>query len=125
MQSVSFAGAYPRYELLAADSTAASFDLLTAMNIRRLFGERIYDQPQIDIEQNQPANTRSRRRKKRSTSLMMTSAYWRAFPDQGREWLFLWGPKSEESEQMKNPIALVACRPCTVNGVSETRPNGS
>ena len=33
MQSGSFVGAYPRYELLAADSTAASFDLLTAMNI--------------------------------------------------------------------------------------------
>ena len=39
MQNGSFVGAYPRYELLAADSTAASFDLLTAMNIFCLVNE--------------------------------------------------------------------------------------
>ena len=54
MRSVSLVGPYPRYELLSADSSASSFDELTAMNIRRLFGERVYDQPMLDIVQNQP-----------------------------------------------------------------------
>ena len=54
MRSVSIIGAFPRYELLTADSTAASFDELTAMNVRRLFGERIYDQPLEDVEQADP-----------------------------------------------------------------------
>jgi phosphoglycolate phosphatase-like HAD superfamily hydrolase len=55
MQSVCFVGPYPRYELLAADSTAASFSELTAMNVRRLFGERVYDQPQLETQAAAPA----------------------------------------------------------------------
>lgn len=58
MRSVSIIGSYPRYELVSADSTASSFDELTAMNIRRLFGERVYDQPMLDMLQNQPQITR-------------------------------------------------------------------
>jgi hypothetical protein len=54
MRSVSLVGPYPRYELLSADTSAVSFDELTAMNIRRLFGERVYDQPMLDMLQNQP-----------------------------------------------------------------------
>ena len=57
MRSVGVIGAFPRYELLAADSTASSFDELTAMNIRRLFGERIYDQPMVDMQQADPEKT--------------------------------------------------------------------
>ena len=59
MQSVGIIGPYPRYDLLSADATAASFDELTAMNIRRLFSERVYDQPMVDIQQNQPETGRS------------------------------------------------------------------
>lgn len=58
MRSVSLVGPYPRYELLSADTSAISFDELTAMNIRRLFGERVYDQPMLDMVQNQPKITR-------------------------------------------------------------------
>jgi beta-phosphoglucomutase-like phosphatase (HAD superfamily) len=58
MRSVSLVGPYPRYELLAADTSAASFDDLTAINIRRLFGERVYDQPMLDMVQSQPQVTR-------------------------------------------------------------------
>jgi beta-phosphoglucomutase-like phosphatase (HAD superfamily) len=54
MQSVSIIGAYPRYELLSADATASGFDELTAMNIRRLFGERIYDQPELEVQDTKP-----------------------------------------------------------------------
>jgi beta-phosphoglucomutase-like phosphatase (HAD superfamily) len=54
MRSVSLVGPYPRYELLAADTTAVSVDELTAMNIRRLFGERVYDQPMLEDLQNRP-----------------------------------------------------------------------
>ena len=54
MRSVSIVGAYPSYELLSADTSSASLDELTAMNIRRLFGERVYDQPMLDMRQNQP-----------------------------------------------------------------------
>ena len=54
MRSVGVIGSFPRYELLAADSTASSFDELTAMNIRRLFGERVYDQPMVDMQQADP-----------------------------------------------------------------------
>mmetsp|Transcript_14684 Transcript_14684/g.16516 ORF Transcript_14684/g.16516 Transcript_14684/m.16516 type:complete len:1641 (+) Transcript_14684:420-5342(+) len=50
MRSVALVGPYPRYELMAADTSATSVDELTAMNIRRLFGERVYDQPELDIE---------------------------------------------------------------------------
>lgn len=49
MRMVGVIGAFPRYELLTTDSTASFFDELTAMNIRRLFGERIYDQPMVDV----------------------------------------------------------------------------
>lgn len=55
MQSVNIIGPFPRYELLSADSTAASFTELTAMNIRRLFGERVYDQPQLETMAAAPA----------------------------------------------------------------------
>ncbi|CAJ1969446.1 unnamed protein product [Cylindrotheca closterium] len=48
MRSVAMVGPYPRYELLSADTSAFSFGELTAMNIRRLFGERVYDQPMLD-----------------------------------------------------------------------------
>jgi beta-phosphoglucomutase-like phosphatase (HAD superfamily) len=54
MRSVAIVGPYPRYELLTADASAASFDELTAMNIRRLFGERVYDQPMLDLQPKQP-----------------------------------------------------------------------
>ena len=54
MRSVAMVGAYPRYELLAADTTASSVDELTALNIRRLFGERIYDQPELDTQNMYP-----------------------------------------------------------------------
>jgi len=61
MRSVAVVGAFPRYDLLTADSTAASFDELTAMNIRRLFAERVYDQPMADIQQADPVrNTRAK-----------------------------------------------------------------
>jgi len=50
MRSVALVGPYPRYELLAADISAASVDELTALNIRRLFGERIYDQPELETQ---------------------------------------------------------------------------
>jgi beta-phosphoglucomutase-like phosphatase (HAD superfamily) len=52
MRCVSLVGPYPRYELLTADTSAFSFDELTAMNIRRLFGERVYDQPMLDTQAN-------------------------------------------------------------------------
>ena len=58
MRSVSLVGAYPRYDLLTADTSASSFEELTAMNIRRLFGERVYDQPMLDMQQNQPETIR-------------------------------------------------------------------
>jgi beta-phosphoglucomutase-like phosphatase (HAD superfamily) len=54
MRSVSLVGPYPRYELLSADTSAVSIDELTAMNIRRLFGERVYDQPMLEDLQNRP-----------------------------------------------------------------------
>ena len=54
MRSVGVIGAFPRYELLTADSTAGSFEELTAMNIRRLFAERVYDQPMVDMQQADP-----------------------------------------------------------------------
>lgn len=54
MRNVNIIGAYPRYELLSADTTTSSFDDLTAMNIRRLFGERVYDQPMLETAQAQP-----------------------------------------------------------------------
>lgn len=58
MRSVALVGPYPRYELLAADTSASSVDELTALNIRRLFGERIYDQP--ELENMQPLDNTSR-----------------------------------------------------------------
>jgi beta-phosphoglucomutase-like phosphatase (HAD superfamily) len=54
MRSVSLVGPYPRYELLSADTTSSSIEELTAMNIRRLFGERVYDQPELDMKSRQP-----------------------------------------------------------------------
>ena len=54
MQSVAWIGSFPRYELLQADSTVSRLDELTAMNIRRLFGERIFDQPLLDQQQADP-----------------------------------------------------------------------
>lgn len=58
MQSVGVIGAFPRYDLLTADSTAGSFDELTAMNIRRLFAERVYDQPMVDLQPADPEKVR-------------------------------------------------------------------
>jgi beta-phosphoglucomutase-like phosphatase (HAD superfamily) len=63
MQSVSFIGPFPRYDLLSADSTTSSFEEMTAMNIRRLFGERIYDQPQTENIQAQPGTDRKTKTK--------------------------------------------------------------
>ena len=54
MKSVAMTGVYPMYELLNADSTARYFDELTAMNVRRLFGERVYDQPMFDALEDRP-----------------------------------------------------------------------
>jgi beta-phosphoglucomutase-like phosphatase (HAD superfamily) len=54
MRSVCLIGPYPRYELLTTDLATSSFDDLTAMNIRRLFGERVYDQPLEETEAAQP-----------------------------------------------------------------------
>ena len=65
MQSVCIIGPYPRYELLSADTTTNSFEDLTSMNIRRLFGERVYDQPLMETQQAQPET-----RKKQKTT------YW-------------------------------------------------
>jgi beta-phosphoglucomutase-like phosphatase (HAD superfamily) len=65
MRSVSIVGAFPRYELMTADSTAASFEELTAMNVRRLFGERVYDQPLEDSEQADPQIRRQTKTKYR------------------------------------------------------------
>ena len=50
MQCVGIVGPYPRYELLSADMTTASFDELTALNIRRLFAERVADEPMLDLQ---------------------------------------------------------------------------
>jgi len=58
MRSVALVGAYPRYELLGADTSASSVDELTALNIRRLFGERVYDQPELDTQTIQPYDNR-------------------------------------------------------------------
>jgi beta-phosphoglucomutase-like phosphatase (HAD superfamily) len=58
MRSVGVIGPYPRYELLSADTTSNSFSELTAMNIRRLFGERVYDQPMMDAQQAEPETRR-------------------------------------------------------------------
>eukprot|EP00531_Pseudo-nitzschia_arenysensis_P008949 CAMPEP_0116145906 /NCGR_PEP_ID=MMETSP0329-20121206/16874_1 /TAXON_ID=697910 /ORGANISM="Pseudo-nitzschia arenysensis, Strain B593" /LENGTH=1862 /DNA_ID=CAMNT_0003641605 /DNA_START=257 /DNA_END=5843 /DNA_ORIENTATION=+ len=57
MRSVALVGAYPRYELLSADTSASSVDELTALNIRRLFGERIYDQPELETQTMRPLDS--------------------------------------------------------------------
>lgn len=67
MQSVTIIGIYPRYELLASDATTASFTDLTAMNIRRLFGERIYDQPLEEVQ----AIAQSTRKDTRGTTTLL------------------------------------------------------
>jgi len=54
MKCVNIIGIYPMYDLLNADSAARDFSDLTAMNLRRLFGERIYDQPMLDTQQTAP-----------------------------------------------------------------------
>merc|ERR1712151_203417 len=59
MRSVGMIGIYPRYDLLSADTTTSSFSELTAMNVRRLFSERIYDQPQQDMQQIDPSRVRN------------------------------------------------------------------
>jgi beta-phosphoglucomutase-like phosphatase (HAD superfamily) len=58
MRSVGLIGCFPRYELLSADTTASGFQELTAFNIRRLFGERIFDQPELDRQQAEPSQTK-------------------------------------------------------------------
>ena len=50
MKSVAMVGNFPKYELLAADISTSSVKELTAMNIRRLFGEKIYDQPDVELD---------------------------------------------------------------------------
>jgi len=57
MRSVALVGAYPRYELLTADVSASSVDEFTALNIRRLFGERIYDQPELETQIMRPLDS--------------------------------------------------------------------
>ena len=59
MQSVCMIGPYPRYELLSADTTAASFDSLSAVNVRRLFSERVYDQPLVEVQTADPGRNRN------------------------------------------------------------------
>ena len=63
MRSVGLISAYPRYELLSADTTASGFQELTAFNIRRLFGERIFDQPELDRQQADPSTIKKVRTK--------------------------------------------------------------
>jgi beta-phosphoglucomutase-like phosphatase (HAD superfamily) len=63
MRSVSIVGPYPRYELLTADTAAISFDEFTAMNIRRLFGERVYDQPMLEVQAKLPDTRRKTKTK--------------------------------------------------------------
>jgi beta-phosphoglucomutase-like phosphatase (HAD superfamily) len=63
MRSVSIVGPYPRYELLSADTAAISFDEFTAMNIRRLFGERVYDQPLLEVQATLPDTRRKTKTK--------------------------------------------------------------
>lgn len=48
MKSVGMTNIYPSYELLGADTTAREFDFLTAMNIRRVFGDRENQEPQLE-----------------------------------------------------------------------------
>jgi beta-phosphoglucomutase-like phosphatase (HAD superfamily) len=61
IRSVGLIGSYPRYELLSADTTASGFAELTAFNIRRLFGERIYDQPEMDQQMADPILAKKRK----------------------------------------------------------------
>jgi beta-phosphoglucomutase-like phosphatase (HAD superfamily) len=61
MKSVAMVGVYPMYELLNSDSTARYFDELTAMNVRRLFGERVYDQPMMDALADRPEMKKQRK----------------------------------------------------------------
>jgi beta-phosphoglucomutase-like phosphatase (HAD superfamily) len=58
MKSVGMTGIYPAYELLAADTTARDFNFLTAMNIRRLFGEKESHEPQLMAEPIRPVPRR-------------------------------------------------------------------
>jgi len=60
MRSVALVGPFPRYELLDADTSAGSVNELTASNIRRLFGERIYDKPMLDTEGETPLDPSKR-----------------------------------------------------------------
>jgi beta-phosphoglucomutase-like phosphatase (HAD superfamily) len=61
MKSVAMVGVYPMYELLNSDSTARYFDEFTAMNIRRLFGERVYDQPMMEALADRPEMKKQRK----------------------------------------------------------------
>jgi len=54
MKSIGMTSIYPSYELLAADTTARNFDYLTAMNIRRLFGERDNQEPMLQEFRQEP-----------------------------------------------------------------------
>jgi beta-phosphoglucomutase-like phosphatase (HAD superfamily) len=63
MRNVAMIDPYPRYELLSADQTSSGFEELTAMNIRRLFGERIYDQPMLDMQQTEPVTKKKQKTK--------------------------------------------------------------
>jgi len=45
LRSVGLTTIYPMYELQAADTTVKDFNYMTAMNIRRIFGERTYHEP--------------------------------------------------------------------------------
>jgi beta-phosphoglucomutase-like phosphatase (HAD superfamily) len=54
MKSIGMTSIYPSYELLAADTTARNFEYLTAMNIRRLFGERDNQEPLLQEYRQEP-----------------------------------------------------------------------
>jgi hypothetical protein len=48
---------------LTADTAAISFDDFTAMNVRILFGERVYDQPMQEVQPELPDTRRKTKTK--------------------------------------------------------------
>jgi beta-phosphoglucomutase-like phosphatase (HAD superfamily) len=60
MKSVGVTSIYPSYELLAADTTARNFECLTAMNIRRLFGERENQEPMLQEYIQEPSRPKKK-----------------------------------------------------------------
>lgn len=54
MKAVTMIGHYPQYDLLSADATMKYFDELSTVNLRRLFGENVYDEPMMENQQELP-----------------------------------------------------------------------